>query len=519
MKLKKTALFLAAVITFVSVFMQSTFAFSDVNPSEWYADNINKMVSLGLLSGYEDGSFRPNAVVTYAEFISIVKRCTAGESTSPTIGSHWASENMKYAYSSGWYDYDEIFETDFDKPIPRQMAAKITALAFKLPENEHENNAYYYYMTNINDFNDIPGRYAYLVIRAYCSGILTGDENRNFNPKSSLTRAEACAIIMRAKNSAFEQPTSQQSALETPVPIQNYIKGGVSQNGALTVNGTQLCNQIGEPIVLSGMSSHGIQWYSNYTSYASIKNTSDFGANVFRIAMYTAENGYISQKDNIKQTVYSAVDNAVMNDMYVIIDWHILSDGNPLTYLNEAKEFFAEVSAKYADVPNVIYEICNEPNGNVTWAGNVKPYAEQIIPIIRQNTNAVILVGSPTWSQDVDAAADDPLNFNNIMYTCHFYAGTHSSNLRDKIDYALSKNAPIFVSEWGTSAADGSGGIYLSQAEEWINFLNSRGISRVNWSLCNKNESSAALSPNTNPNSAWSENDLSESGKFVFNNF
>ena len=89
-----------------------------------------------------------------------------------------------------------------------------------------------------------------------------------------------------------------------------------------------------------------------------------------------------------------------------------------------------------------------------------RPYAEAVISVIRQNTDGIILVGSPTWSQDVVIAADDPLSFNNIMYTCHFYAGTHGSDLRNKIDYALSKGAPIFVSEWGTSAADGNGGIF-----------------------------------------------------------
>lgn len=514
MKFKKLTIMLTVIFLLISV--NTVYSFSDVDSDEWYTENINNMVSLGLLSGYEDGSFRPDNTITYAEFISVVKRCVTGENEQPN-STHWASGNMNYAYSSNWYDYDEIFEADFDRPITRQMAVKIITLAFNIPENEHENNAYYQYMTSITDFNQIPGRYAYLVVRAYNNGILTGDENGCFNPQSSLTRAEACAIIMRAAgNKAVPQPAIQTAAA---APAPSYISGGVSQNGRLSVIGTQLCNQNGEPIILRGMSSHGMQWYSNFASYNSIKNTAGFGANVFRIAMYTSENGYISQKDSIKQAVYTAIDNAIANDMYVILDWHILSDGDPLQYVNEAKEFFAEASLKYANTPNLIYEICNEPNGNISWSGNVKPYAEQVIPAIRQNTNAVILVGSPTWSQDVDAAADDPLYFDNIMYTCHFYAGTHGSRLRDKIDYALSKNAPIFISEWGTSAADGNGGVYLNQAAEWLDFLDSRGISWVNWSLCDKSESSAALTPGTVPNSTWTENDLSESGMFVFSRF
>lgn len=519
--MKKSLRFTAVLAALCMVLICSAFKFSDVAPGQWYTENIEAMAGLGLLNGYEDGTFRPEGTITYAEFVSVVARCVSG--SVPPSGPHWASGYMKRAYESGWYDYDEIYEADFDKSITRQMAVKIVDLAFNIPQNEQEDNAYYKYMTSIKDFNDIPGRYGYLVVRAYNNGILTGDENGNFNPMSNLTRAEACAIIMRAngkKAAAANLSAPNVTAAPNPTaPPTQAISGGVSQNGKLSVSGVQLVNQNGEPVVLRGMSSHGIQWYGNFASYNAIKNTAKFGANLFRAAMYTAENGYIDQKESVKNAAYAAVDNAIANDMYVILDWHILSDGDPLRYADEAAEFFAEASAKYAGVPNVIFEICNEPNGNITWSGNVKPYAERIIPIIRQNSDAVILVGSPTWSQDVDKVADDPLSFSNIMYTCHFYAGTHGSWLRDRIDYARSKGAPIFISEWGTSAADGSSGVFLGESAEWMSFLAERNISWANWSLCDKNETSAALQGGTDPEAVWTEADLSESGRFVFGEF
>ena len=49
-----------------------------------------------------------------------------------------------------------------------------------------------------------------------------------------------------------------------------------------------------------------------------------------------------------------------------------------------------------------------------------------------------------------DIAANDPLPYSNIMYACHFYTGTHTQWLRDKIDNALSKGIAVFISEWGT---------------------------------------------------------------------
>ncbi|MCH5186275.1 MAG: cellulase family glycosylhydrolase [Oscillospiraceae bacterium] len=496
--------------------------FSDVNGDEWFADNVLRMADEGILRGYSDGSFKPYNTITYAEFCTVIRRMAVGNSETSQYG-HWAKSNMEYALSKSWYDYDEINETVYDNPIPRYMAVKILALGMNIPQTENDEGVYWRYMNEIRDFNSINGRYAYLVVRAYNDGIFTGDETGNFNPDSSLTRAEACAIISRAAGMSNTENNVPQTIPEEPQAVvknpEAVHSGGVSEHGALKVVGTRLCGSNGEAVQLRGMSSHGLQWFEQYTSRGAIACTAGYGANLFRVAMYTAENGYISQPGEIKKKLINAVNNAVSEDMYVIIDWHILSDSNPMMYVNEAKEFFNEISLLYADCPNVIYEICNEPNGGASWERDIKPYAETVIPVIRANSpDSVILVGSGTWSQDFDKCADDPLDFDNIMYTCHFYAGTHGQWLRDRIDYALSKGAPIFVSEWGTSAADGNGGVFLNESSEWLRFLNDRGISWANWSLCDKNETSAALLPGTSAN-GWGDESLSESGKFVFGNF
>ncbi len=497
-------------------------AYTDVDEGKWYYENICAMTDSGLLKGYDDGTFRPDNKITYAEFVSVLTRYISPDgNTFDTSGGHWAKGAMEYAYNNGWYDYDEINESIYDTAVPRYMAVKLTALSMNIPQTENDDGVYWRYMNEIKDFDSIDGRYAYLVIRAYNDGVLTGDENGNFNPKSQLTRAEACAIISRAAGMANVSPASSaapNASAAPDIPATPGVKGGVSENGKLQVIGTQLCNANGDAVILTGMSSHGLQWFPQFADRASIAKTAAAGANVFRLAMYTAEGGYLSNPDGVKQTLYDGVDAAIAEDMYVIIDWHILSDGNPMTNVDAAEKFFDEVSAKYGAYDNVIYEICNEPNGNVTWPGDVKPYAERVIPVIRKNDpDCVILVGSPTWSQDIDKAADDPLAFDNIMYTCHFYAGTHTQWLRDRITYAIGKGAPIFISEWGTSAADGSGGVYLDEAQRWIDFLNANNISRVNWSLCDKAETSAAIASGSG--ASWTVDDLSESGRFVFGSF
>ncbi len=491
-------------------------SFSDVKPGSWYYENVTELAEAGILAGYEDGTFRPDKTISGAEFVTVIARCR-GLSPSQGQCGHWAADMTQAALEQGWYDWDELPPTGetFNLPILRQLAVKILMKAF-LPGATGD---YQTESQKISDFSQLDGRYYDTVLAAYARGIVKGDSSGAFRPKSGLSRAEACALISRAlKVSGAPLP----EVPDTPDPPSGTetVKGGVSENGWLQVKGTQLCNEAGEPVALHGMSTHGMQWYGQFASSGAVKTTASYGANLFRVAMYTGENGYISQPAAIKKQVIAAVDAAIQNDMYVILDWHILSDGNPKTYLKEAKAFFAEMAKKYRDNPAVLYEICNEPNGNVSWENDVKPYAKEIVKAIRDaGSKGVILIGSPTWSQDIHLAAASPVPGENLMYTLHFYAGTHGKDLRDRIDSVLKQGVPVFVSEWGTSRADGSGGVFLKEAGEWLDFLDSRGISWANWSLCDKNETSAALKPSASSNGGWKQTDLSESGKFVFSRF
>ncbi|MCI9403428.1 MAG: cellulase family glycosylhydrolase [Oscillospiraceae bacterium] len=504
-------------------------SFPDVKPGSWYEKDVLEMADAGLLTGLPDGTFAPEKTISWAEFVTIAARC-AGLSPIQGQTSHWAAGTLEAARLAGWYDWDELPPTGegFDKPISRQLAVKVLMRAL-LPHVGYDFNVE---SAKIKDFSALNGRYYEAVLSAYAAGVAQGDGEGSFRPLDSLSRAESCALIQRARAKAGSQtPASPYgtpgpdeylpaSPGETPPAPAEAIQGGVSENGWLQVVGTQLCNEAGEPVVLRGMSSHGLQWYGQYANAQSIQNTAAYGANVFRLAMYTGEGGCLSQPEPMKSKVIAGVEAAVENDMYVIIDWHILSDGNPMDHVSKAEAFFADMAARYADCPNVLYEICNEPNGNVSWDRDVKPYAERLVAAIRETSpQSVILIGSPTWSQDIHLAADDPVEGENLMYTLHFYAGTHGKDLRDRMDKALSAGLPLFVSEWGASRADGSGGVFLEESKVWLDFLAERGISWCNWSLCDKSETSAALKPGTSPDRAWTEEDLTESGKFVFSQF
>lgn len=323
------------------------------------------------------------------------------------------------------------------------------------------------------------------------------------------------------KNSFLSSSNSESQPIITP----ETDKATVSYNGWLHTNGSKLENEKNEIIQLRGLSSHGIEWYSNEITLENLKILKEeWNINVFRIAMYTDSNGqgYIFNSEQTLEKVYNIIDMAIELDIYIIIDWHILNDNNPQIYQTQAKDFFNIISKKYANTPNVIYEICNEPNGNdVTWEKDIKPYAEEIIPIIRNNSkNSLIIIGTPNWCRKIKAVLNNPLSFKNIIYACHFYAGSHKEELRESITYCLEKNIPIFISECGLTDSSGNGNIYFEEFAKWITFLNENNISWIYWSFSTKNESSAILLPEFLNNSNNNLNDyLSTSGEFIKNIF
>lgn len=288
----------------------------------------------------------------------------------------------------------------------------------------------------------------------------------------------------------------------------------------LHANGTQLLDDRNDPVVLQGYSTFGINCkpeFVNENTFRFLKE--EMGSQVIRLAMYTADsNGYCTDGDQkeLEGLIDKGVQAAVSTGQYVIIDWHILSDGNPAQYQDQAKDFFGKVSKKYAGNPGVIYEICNEPNGSdVTWPV-VKSYAEAVIPEIRANDkNALILVGTPQWDQAETEAGKDLLeDAGNMMYTVHFYAATHKDQQRQDLSTAYDQKLPMFVSEFGITEASGNGTLDEQSGQAWIDLLDQDRISRVAWAISDKEEASSIFKPGTDPDSP-SLSDLTEWGQWL----
>lgn len=316
--------------------------------------------------------------------------------------------------------------------------------------------------------------------------------------------------------------TDKEDETSKPIDKTPVVPAGttpVAQHGKLSIKGTNIVDKNGKAYQLVGMSTHGIGWFPDFVNKDAFKTLrDDWNTNVIRLAMYTGSSeGYNdSTKKQHENLVRKGIDICIELGMYVVVDWHVLADQTPMTRKADAIRFFNEISREYADCPNIIYEICNEPNGSATWSGVIKPYAQEVIPVIRKNDpDSIIIVGTPTWSQDIDQALSNPLKYDNIMYALHFYSATHTDWLRQRLETCIRGGLPVFVSEFGCCDASGNGGNDFAQTKKWLQLLDKHKISYCNWNLANKNESSSAFKPSAGAKGNWSVNDLSESGAWM----
>jgi len=288
----------------------------------------------------------------------------------------------------------------------------------------------------------------------------------------------------------------------------------VSDHGKLSVDGRWIKDQNGNVYVLRGMSMYWnrTDWPGGKFYKQSTVNEiagSNWNANLVRAAI---GNGNL-------QDAKSFMDWTNTAGIYVIVDWHV-HDMN----LNSARDFFYAVAkhAKENGYIHVLYEIFNEPISQ-SWS-SIKSDAENLIEVIRsQDPDGLIIVGTPKYSADIDAARENPISESkakNVLYTFHFYSSDAAHvSYKQRVRKAWCNNFPVFVSEFGTSTSDGGKGTSIDRGktDDWMGLIESMGLSWANWSLSDANESSAALKNGCCSGGAFNNSNLSESGQYIQN--
>lgn len=282
----------------------------------------------------------------------------------------------------------------------------------------------------------------------------------------------------------------------------------VGTHGQLKVEGPDLKNQCGDKVRLKGISSMWLNWEtSGYAENAEAMKwmIDNWNIKVIRAAMGVEPGGaYLSNPTRALTQVNTIVQNAIDHGIYVIIDWHAHHDTEIKT--EDAVAFFKEMATKWGSYPNVLYETWNEPK-NHSWTTEIKPYHETVVKAIREiDPDNIIILGTAQWSQKVEEAADDPVAGTNLMYTLHFYSCDHGGQLIDDAWQAFFSGAPIFVTEWGASTADGGISdkrICSDEADEWFDILDQMNASWVAWKLDDCNDVTCLLNTGAPNNGGW----------------
>lgn len=323
------------------------------------------------------------------------------------------------------------------------------------------------------------------------------------------SNTESTSPVIVTETSVEETPTTP--TVPTDPNTEDTV---VSLHGQLHIEGTKILDQNNNEVQLRGMSFFWSQWIGEFYTPQTVRwLKEDWQCTIVRAAMAVEDSeGYITNPETEKNKVFTVIDAAIAEGIYVIVDWH---SHHAEDYEEQATTFFSEVAQKYGDRPNIIYEIYNEPL-DVSWDNVLKPYHEAVLAEIRKyDPDNIVVCGTRNWSQNVDDVIGNEIDDENVAYTLHYYATTHKQELRDTAQEALDNNIALFVTEFVTTDASGDGFIDIQEANTWWEFLDENKISWCNWSIADKDESSAALLPNSSTTGNWNASDLTQSGTMV----
>ncbi len=164
--------------------------------NHWAKDQINKMISTGVITGYADGSFRPDNSITRAEFMAIINRAynftnEADVSYKDVSNGAWYTKTLKQAKAAGYINGYDDGTMKPDNLITRQEAAVVITKVANIAANVTS-------FKNFSDASSLPEWSKKAVKATYDNGIMSGYPDGTFKADSNLTRAEAVTLLSKA---------------------------------------------------------------------------------------------------------------------------------------------------------------------------------------------------------------------------------------------------------------------------------------------------------------------------------
>lgn len=236
-----------------------------------------------------------------------------------------------------------------------------------------------------------------------------------------------------------------------------------AQKPWLHVDGNQIKDPAGNPVTLRGVSILPSEHQNECTTCNNKPMTEmlDWQADgsrgwysrVLRLPVTTAK--VKDPATSFATHIDPYVQQAIARNQYVIVDLHLVSNydvnGSGGVKQQFVLDFWNYVAPRYANTPNVIFEVFNEPVNPDNWT-SWKNYIQPVINAIRAVApNNLILVGSPQWSTRVNSAVTDPILGSNLVYVYHIYpnqGAATATNLNAKFGNAAN-TIPVMLTEFG----------------------------------------------------------------------
>lgn len=171
-----------------------------------YSTNeVLKATAIGLIDGYDDGTFRPDASITKGEFIKLAIVLSTNRnfdfSAIPTTLKHWSGPYVAFAEMQGVVDKNAYNDSNLSEPITRiEMICILSKIQIKMKGISQYRDAE---LPNYTDINDLTEEEKELLLHAckyeLISGMFDKDENGNalpIRPYDNLTRGDAAIAIM-----------------------------------------------------------------------------------------------------------------------------------------------------------------------------------------------------------------------------------------------------------------------------------------------------------------------------------